>query len=337
MVLRSLALAAGALALLGASVEDGRASQLLDRNARDVTLRVSPNGAALITYRARGSVRRLLAWGGLNAVAPTAGRKQVAFRLDYSGGFARRARRVAARFGGHCLPYDGPPLAWLVTACKASDGSYWALQSWQRGLPNYGLPPVGASAAWELRLSHWQGDLPALTVSPVPLALGSDITWSPGLSLTNNTTSSPDRDSLFQVLPGGAIDTIVADAGTRVTALNFDTPVRLGSFNWQNSIQATDEISDGRDSVSFLVDDPSTPDPADSIVVRQVFPGDFRSTLDWDTGINLPILFRGSWKLQPSLGISNTTTGPFALRNRNTGGAWVQQGKRFRVGVSSAP
>jgi len=165
MVLRSLALAAGALALLGASVEDGRASQLLDRNARDVTLRVSPNGAALITYRARGSVRRLLAWGGLNAVAPTAGRKQVAFRLDYSGGFARRARRVAARFGGHCLPYDGPPLAWLVTACKASDGSYWALQSWQRGLPNYGLPPTGTAAPWELRLSHWQGDLPALTVS----------------------------------------------------------------------------------------------------------------------------------------------------------------------------
>ena len=50
------------------------------------------------------------------------------------------------------------------------------------------------------------------------------------------------------------------------------------------------------------------------------------------------MLFRGSWKLQPSLGIANTTSGqPFALRNRNTGGAWVQQGKRFRFGVSSSP
>ncbi|MBA3316681.1 MAG: twin-arginine translocase subunit TatC [Gemmatimonadales bacterium] len=201
----------------------------------------------------------------------------------------------------------------------------------------WGTLTLGGNRRQDITDGSVQQLLPALTVSPVPLALGSDITWSPGLSLTNNTTSSPDRDSLFQLLPGGAIDTIVVDAGTRVTALNFDTPVRLGSFNWQNSIQATDEISDGRDSVSFLVDDPSTPDPADSIVVRQVFPGDFRSTLDWDTGINLPILFRGSWKLQPSLGISNTTTGPFALRNRNTGGAWVQQGKRFRVGVSSAP
>jgi Tat protein translocase TatC len=179
--------------------------------------------------------------------------------------------------------------------------------------------------------------LPALTVSPVPLALGSDITWSPGLSLTNNTTSNPDRDSLFQLLPGGGIDTIAVDAGTRVTALNFDTPVRFGSFNWQNSIQVTDETSDGRDSVTFRVDDPSTPDPTDSLVVSRLFPGDFQSTLDWATGINLPILFRGSWKLQPSLGISNTTSGPFALRNRNTGGAWVQQGKRFRIGVSSTP
>ena len=179
--------------------------------------------------------------------------------------------------------------------------------------------------------------LPALTVSPVPLALGADITWSPGLSLTNNTTSNPDRDSLFQLLPGGEIDTIAIDASTRVTALNFDTPVRFGSFNWQNSIQVTDETTDGRDSVTFRVDDPSTPDPDDSLSVSRLFAGDFESTLDWDTGINLPILFRGSWKLQPSLGISNTTSGPFALRNRNTNGAWVQQGKRFRIGVSSTP
>ncbi len=201
----------------------------------------------------------------------------------------------------------------------------------------WGTLTLGGNRRQDITDGGVQQLLPALTVSPVPLALGADITWSPGLSLTNNTTSNPDRDSLFRILPGGVIDTIALDAGTRVTALNFDTPLRFGSFNWQNSIQATDETSDGRDSVTFRVDDPSTPDPSDSILVRRVFPGDFQSTLDWDTGINLPILFRGSWKLQPSLGISNTTGGAFALRNRNTGGAWVQQGKRFRVGVGSTP
>ena len=33
--------------------------------------------------------------------------------------------------------------------------------------------------------------LPAVTLSPVPIAIGSDITWSPGLSFTNNTIQEP--------------------------------------------------------------------------------------------------------------------------------------------------
>ena len=72
--------------------------------------------------------------------------------------------RFQIRYGdggqGVCLPYDGPPLAWLITACKAPDGSFWALQSWQRLKPNYG----GASGAWELHLSHWTGPLPQLVI-----------------------------------------------------------------------------------------------------------------------------------------------------------------------------
>ena len=36
-------------------------------------------------------------------------------------------------------PYDGPKLPWMVKACKAPDGSYWALQKWQRMLPNLGI------------------------------------------------------------------------------------------------------------------------------------------------------------------------------------------------------
>ena len=45
------------------------------------------------------------------------------------------------------------------------DGSHWALQSWQRGLPNLGLDPwKPLQASWELRLSHWSGDLPKLEI-----------------------------------------------------------------------------------------------------------------------------------------------------------------------------
>ena len=66
--------------------------------------------------------------------------------------------------GGSCRRYDGPPLPWLVVACKASDGSYWALQRWHRGLPLFGQHPFGRSRLPDLRLSHWRGPLEVFTV-----------------------------------------------------------------------------------------------------------------------------------------------------------------------------
>jgi hypothetical protein len=67
-------------------------------------------------------------------------------------------------FGHQCGAYRGQSLAWLVAACTAPDGSNWALQAWQRSLPNYGVFASGARSAWDIRLSHWTGALAALTV-----------------------------------------------------------------------------------------------------------------------------------------------------------------------------
>jgi hypothetical protein len=62
-----------------------------------------------------------------------------------------------------CRPYDGPELPWFIAGCKAADGTYWALQGWQRALPNLGLDPwKPEQAVVELHLSHWAGDLPVL-------------------------------------------------------------------------------------------------------------------------------------------------------------------------------
>jgi hypothetical protein len=66
--------------------------------------------------------------------------------------------------------------------------------------------------------------------------------------------------------------------------------------------------------------------------------GGFASSVDWDTGINLPLLFRSSWKLQPTVAIQNATPlAPFAVRNRNTGGQFVRQGKRPSLSLSISP
>jgi Tat protein translocase TatC len=202
----------------------------------------------------------------------------------------------------------------------------------------WGTLTVGGNRRQDLTSRNVQQLLPALTLSPVPIGLGGDITWSPGLSFTNNTNTDAPLTTLLQVNTAGGVDTIPLTGDSRTTALSFETPIRFGSFNWSNSVQASDEETTGRETVSFRAPDLTTPDPNDSVTVNQVFSGSFRSALDWDTGINLPVLFRGSWKLQPSLGIANAAAGqPFRLRNRATNGDWVQQGKRFRLGLSASP
>lgn len=124
-------------------------SAIVGRNTTHAALTVDRRGRAHVSYVTDGRRVTLVAWGAIDARPPNRARPQVKFRLRYR-----------ARGSGVCLPYDGPPLAWLVEACKAPDGSYWALQSWQRLKPNYG----GASGAWELHLSHWRGPLAQLTI-----------------------------------------------------------------------------------------------------------------------------------------------------------------------------
>ena len=127
---------------------------MIARDATDVQLAVDAKGRALVSYRSGGQLQRVLAWGAVNALAPTEGKAQVDFTLE-SG---------AAPIDNVCRPYSGPDLAWLVTACTAPDGTHWALQQWQRALPNYGLDPSAKQAAAELRLSHWSGPLAQLEI-----------------------------------------------------------------------------------------------------------------------------------------------------------------------------
>jgi hypothetical protein len=153
---------AGALAL----APGAHASQLIDRNATGLHLSVNQQGIALLTYNARGALRHVVAWGAINALPPTPGRKQVKFQLDYAGGWGAFHRQLWKGFRNACQPYDGPPLAWMVTGCKAPDGSYWAVQSWQKMLPNVGLEPRDwLQSAWELHLSHWNTEPAVLTVN----------------------------------------------------------------------------------------------------------------------------------------------------------------------------
>lgn len=124
-------------------------SAIIGRNIARPTLAIDRQGRAHVSYYSGGRRTVLVASGAINARTPSRAVGQVKFRIRYGVGG-----------GGACLPYDGPSLAWLVKACKAPDGSYWALQRWQRLKPNYG----GTQGVWELHLSHWSGPLAQLVI-----------------------------------------------------------------------------------------------------------------------------------------------------------------------------
>jgi hypothetical protein len=152
--LRRSILATVGVVLAIAAPSAAPASELIARDASAVGLQADAQGRALISFRADGQSRQLLAWGAVNARPPSRSVPQVAFQLRYGGSIGPNV----------CGAYRGPPLAWMVAACTTPDGSHWALQAWQRMLPNYGVAPTGTRGAWELRLSHWSGPVATLEI-----------------------------------------------------------------------------------------------------------------------------------------------------------------------------
>jgi hypothetical protein len=142
---------------------------LANTNVRDITLMVNNKGEALLTYKtASGTWRHVLVWGAVNANQPSQTVPQVRFKYDYAGGYRKykNGNYWKTFKKSDCGTYDGPALALFVAACKAPDGSYWALQNWQRGLPLLGFQPwTAGQKAYEMHVSHWTGDLPGLQVA----------------------------------------------------------------------------------------------------------------------------------------------------------------------------
>src|SRR3954467_10489672 len=105
MGLRHLVLLAALVAV--ALPVGANASTLLDRNARGITLKVNSKGQAVVSYTARGKRWNVLAWGAVNAIAPSAESRQVDFKLDYSGGWGTYRKDVWKTVKNSCGTYNG--------------------------------------------------------------------------------------------------------------------------------------------------------------------------------------------------------------------------------------
>jgi hypothetical protein len=130
-----------------------------------VTLKVDRSGRAMLYYRKPGGARHVLVRGAVNARYPNPYVRQVHFRLDYSGGWRSTHRPLWKSFRSACGSYDGPSLPYLVAACRAPNGSYWAVQEWRVDLPDLGfLPWTYRQRSLSLHVSHWTGAVASLEV-----------------------------------------------------------------------------------------------------------------------------------------------------------------------------
>ena len=57
------------------------------------------------------------------------------------------------------LPHAFSTDSTFASACRARDGSYWALQAWQQALPNYGLAATPAQSVWIVTPTSKRGEL----------------------------------------------------------------------------------------------------------------------------------------------------------------------------------
>lgn len=195
---------------------------------------------------------------------------------------------------------------------------------------DWGNLALGGSRTQSLDRPQVTAQFPVVAFTPNPLALSRAVTWSPSFNLANALQSNVGPGSLVFFGPGPG-DSIRVLTDSRHTSVAIATPLRVGRWNWSNGITISDEWSNRRDTLILV-------DPADPtrLLVR-TYVETFQTAVDWNTGINLPVAFQGTWNLQPSLQIVNTTGGPFLLRNRFTGGAFVSQGKRLGYAASISP
>jgi sec-independent protein translocase protein TatC len=193
---------------------------------------------------------------------------------------------------------------------------------------DWGTLSVGGDRSQEIGSGLTNQTFPSVSLTPSPVNLTPSITWSPGFNYTNQQSFHQLQAPLF--VPGGALDTLFFDS--RSSVLGFQTPLRIGPWVWNNSFQVSDQVSNARQE--FDIPDSTAPGGQRRVLYARTF----STAVEWQTGINLPSLFTGTWKLQPGIAIVNqTSAGPFMVRNQFTGGTWVSQGKRLQFNASLSP
>jgi sec-independent protein translocase protein TatC len=195
---------------------------------------------------------------------------------------------------------------------------------------SWGSLSIGGNRSQEITSAAVNQSFPQIHLTPSAVNIGSWLTWSPGFSFMN-TQNFHTAAGILLVGANGGVDTLKLFADDRATNISIQTPLRVGRWNWGNTLTINDVVTNRRRE--YLIPDSTVPGG----IRRATFAQTFSTEIDWQTSINLPTLFSGTWKLQPGVGIVNTTSGPFMIKNQFSGGEFVQQGKRLAFSASISP
>ena len=179
-------------------------------------------------------------------------------------------------------------------------------------------------------------EFPSLNISSKPISVGEWLTWTPSLQMNSRQSLHIDQTGSFlyayKPKPSGiGVDSVEVDRGSHQTNASLDTPIKIGNFTWTNSFRFADNLNDF--PFTKIVVDPTDSSKKETITYAR----DFLTTLDWNTGINLPSFLQGTWKVTPSVSFENVDPRPFMIRSQFSNGEFVRQKKRVRYSLSSSP
>ena len=179
-------------------------------------------------------------------------------------------------------------------------------------------------------------NFPTLSLTSKPVNLTSWLLWTPSFNTSTSQSLKIDQAGFsafrYFTTAAGAVDSARANRSTRNSSMSIETPFKVFEFNVPLSIRFNDQLNDFPTTYQSYFENADSNQRS-----TRVFKRTFKSSLDWNTAIQLPAFFQGRWNLSPTIGIANVDPEAFLVRTERTGGRWIAQSKRLNYGVSASP
>jgi hypothetical protein len=177
-------------------------------------------------------------------------------------------------------------------------------------------------------------DFPNFSISTPTIGVTRWLDWTPSLNVANQQQFKVAQIGEFGFRfseSNGVRDSTQLKSDARVTRLSLESPIKIFGFTLSNSFRVSDQENNAPVRIPIIDRDDPT------VKVDRVFARTFSTEIDWQTSFGLPTLFRNTFKISPSIGISNVDPRGFWVRTEQTGGRYVHQSKRLSYALSSSP